>query len=145
MWNNQGRGHFTFELCDAFLQSKNLNDPWLALRRLFSLPFWSRIWCVQEVHLAQAITLYYGDAEFEGKKVAAFKNFYMRESHRRSVGGDTTLTKAQLALETSAISAAWTKLNYRTLNAKDLCMVCNDFRRLQSTNPRDKVYGVLAL
>jgi hypothetical protein len=144
-WNNQGRGHFTFELCEALLQSKNIESPWPSLRALFMLPYWSRTWCVQEVHLARDITLYFGDGELSGKSLGAFTDFYMRESHRRSVGGNETKTKEQLALHNSAVSLAWTQFNYHDLNAKELCLVCDDFRLLQATNPRDKVYGVLGM
>jgi hypothetical protein len=42
-WNNQGVGHFTFELCEALLQSKSIEDPWPHLQVLFLQPYWSRI------------------------------------------------------------------------------------------------------
>jgi hypothetical protein len=42
-WNNQGVGHFTFELCEAILQSKSMENPWPHLQALFSQPYWSRI------------------------------------------------------------------------------------------------------
>lgn len=42
-WDNQGVGHFTFELCEALLDSKGIEDPWPHLQALFTQPYWSRI------------------------------------------------------------------------------------------------------
>jgi hypothetical protein len=100
---------------------------------------------VQEIYLSQDVNLLYGDESFSGGSLSAFSDWYMRESHRRNVGTSGPLTKQQLALEGTGISYAFTSFNYNALNAKDLFCVCDDFRMLQTTDARDKVYGVMGL
>jgi len=78
--NNLARRHIAFENLDALLQSKEMADPWLALRALFMLPYWSRIWCVQEFHLARDVVLHFGTAQVAGKSLSSFTDIYMRDS-----------------------------------------------------------------
>jgi hypothetical protein len=145
VWNNQGRGHFTFELCEALLKSKSIENPWPSLRTVFMVAYWTRIWCVQEVYLAHEQTLFFGAAELNGRSLSAFTDWYVREDYRRILGASESRTKEQIALGDSCISQAWTTFNHQTRNAKDLFLVCHDFHNLHATNPRDKVYGVLGM
>ncbi|KAH7068499.1 heterokaryon incompatibility protein-domain-containing protein [Paraphoma chrysanthemicola] len=143
-WNNQGRGHFTFELCDALLKSKSIENPWPSLRALFVVQYWTRIWCVQEVFLAPKKILYFGTEEIDGKSFRDFTDWWARENFRHT-GGGLSRTKEQIIMQNSGISQAHTTFIHQSLNAKDLFLVCDQFNNLDATNPRDKVYGVLGL
>ncbi|KAF5334073.1 hypothetical protein D9758_017662 [Tetrapyrgos nigripes] len=136
-WDNQGHGHFTFELCETLFHSKSLQDPWTSIRVFFDLPWWSRIWCVQEAFLAGKVAMLYGDECVDGRDVAVFSEWYMREAQ---YAGDTPQGSSR-----EAIKRANNVFNHRDRDARHLFMVCEDFRDLQATNPRDKVYGLLGL
>ncbi|KAK7440820.1 hypothetical protein VKT23_016898 [Stygiomarasmius scandens] len=137
-WNNQGRGHFTFEICEMLFRSKSLQDPWTSIQLFFDLPWWSRIWCVQEAFLARKVKMLCGDEYIDGEDVAVFSQWYIREVVY-------TGSTQQSGFSHGGISRANNIFNHRDLDARHLFMVCNDFRNLQATNPRDKVYGLLGL
>ncbi|KAJ4362901.1 hypothetical protein N0V83_010018 [Neocucurbitaria cava] len=139
----KGRGHFTFELCEASLRASGIENPWAALRVFFQLPWWSRTWCVQEVYLAQDVTLLFGTESIDGKNLTEFTQWFMRESTFENAKG--LQSKCPSELNDTAVRTAYSRFNHRNLNARDLFMVCEDFRNLDATDARDKVYGLLGL
>lgn len=139
----KGRGHFTFETCEHALRSSGIDDPWTSLSAFYQLPWFSRIWCVQEVYLAQGVMLLFGSQAVGGKLVAEFLAWFTREyvfESAKIVG-----SKIPVAFRGSAIRHADNTFNHRNLYARDLSFVCEDFRALQATDARDKVYGILGL
>lgn len=139
----KGRGHFTFDMCDAALQSHGFEAIWSSIRAFFQLLWWKRIWCVQEVYMAQTVVMVLGDDSIDGKAVAAFTQWYFREHVFYDAQGVVSDLASQL--NDPGIGIAYNTFNHRNLDAKQLHYVCEDFKSLQATDPRDKVYGLLGL
>lgn len=139
----KGRAHFTFDLCAMALQAFGIGDPWEALRSLLNVPWWTRVWCVQEVYFAQQVLLIFGLDGIDGKQFTRFTIWYNREKQFAPYG--LTGKERSLKLEETSFNDAFTNFNQQNLNSKDLCMICQSYRTRQATDARDKVYGLLGL
>ena len=49
------------------------DELWEAVRQIFALPFFSRVWTVQEVGLAAQVVYYLGDIMFTRDQLAYFQ------------------------------------------------------------------------
>ncbi|KAL2757799.1 hypothetical protein ACRALDRAFT_1079888 [Sodiomyces alcalophilus JCM 7366] len=128
--------------------------------RLFGLPWFSRVWVLQEVGLATAATAYWGDASLDFAEIATFiSNTYFTDDLRHFLGPDTAALLAGAPLY--ALWNVWStyeKKNswmYRKPElrafADQLAAVCHiDFvlvleasRYFNATNHLDHVYAFL--
>ncbi|ROT34718.1 hypothetical protein SODALDRAFT_318178 [Sodiomyces alkalinus F11] len=130
------------------------------VRRLFDLPWFSRVWVLQEVGLATAATAHWGDASIDFSEIATFiSNAYFIEDLRHFLGPETSETLMGAPLY--ALWNVWStygKKNswmHRTpplrAFADQLAAVCHiDFvlvleasRYFSATNDLDHVYAFL--
>jgi hypothetical protein len=118
----------------------------LALQKLFTRPFWKRIWVVQEVMLAKQLTLFCG-----------FKSFPWRQITDCIVGLETIADSgAQLSYELSPLletpaahlvqeKALWELQPPDKLRALPLKTLLEIYGGMEATHSVDKVYGLLGL
>lgn len=136
-------GEFSPERFVAALRHHHgIDEPWASLQAMFSVPWWSRVWCVQEAHLARDVAMLFGTESTSGSSVAMFIEWYRMESHLDNSYRVEALSLK--ALENTGIRHALNTF-HPTKKTKDLWMLCEGFRSLQATNPRDKVYGLLGM
>lgn len=114
---------------------------WRALKGLFELEYFSRMWIVQEVVLARCLTIYCGSKSVDWSKLN-----YLRE-HLRSVNlasrnelSNWTFIEGMnknLAMELDRNRKAWEGRNTHLVQLLEACQFCN------CSDPRDKVYSLL--
>ncbi|KAF1357514.1 HET-domain-containing protein, partial [Lizonia empirigonia] len=115
----------------------------VALRSLLNVPWWTRVWCVQEVYFAQQVLLIFGLDGIDGRQFTKFTIWYNREKQFAPYGLNGK--ERSLKLEETSFNDAFTNFNQKNFNSKDLCMICQSYRIRQATDARDKVYGLLGL
>lgn len=123
----------------------NSSDPevfgeenmWRALAELFSAPWFSRIWCVQEVVLAQGASLLFGNIQIDWNEVACLA----WELNRKDPDNDLEALDFVKEINYSkAYSMGTTEAGAQVLE-----LTLHSFRNWQATDARDKVFGVLGL
>jgi hypothetical protein len=110
-----------------------------SLTELFSRPLFSRVWCIQEILLAQDAVILWGERELPWVDIGRAALWRLKK------------------LVVSEVDGEWRNLlgkmhfgHVDTLFASDLVGasllgILSDFRYSQSTDPRDKVYGLISL
>lgn len=102
------------------------------LRQIRLLPYWTRIWIVQEIALAGVVRLMLGDCVIHWRSLAEFYDFISYTSPRR-ISAPPTLEHAS-------------NLSQRMISTEQsLLRVLQTFSRNQCSDPRDRVYGLLSL
>jgi hypothetical protein len=110
-----------------------------ALRRFYSIPWFSRIWCIQEIVLAQDAIMLWGEHEFLWADVGMIAAWLHEIVPERALEYDTDAFYADI----DAGNAYDMYRFQRTPNGLlELLEYCNFFK---ASNPRDRVYGLLAL
>lgn len=114
---------------------KNKEGAWAALDRFFSLPYWMRVWVIQEIAVAPSVTILYGNIPILWDDVAATLALWKSNPvllHRPGYSNALHLvefrTRFRIARQPICLSDAlyW---SYKT----------------QATDPRDKVFALLGL
>lgn len=129
-----------FRLGGVTLDAKFLQA---ALIRFFTLPWWSRVWTVQEFVLARHGTLQCGEDVLDaGVAKQAVRNFF---DHQTSP--DCCFHDGPALMPLFSALYVMDSLNFTSLLLHDRSLLYNivHYRSRQATNDRDKVYGVLAL
>jgi hypothetical protein len=117
---------FTSTVCDG-------------LKQLYSRPWFSRIWCVQEIRRAQDAIVFWGEQEIPWSDVGLTASWIFDKS-RLDKDRDTV---AALLSEVESENA---DLMYDTEQPPaPLLEILRSHREWKSTNPRDMVYGLLSL
>jgi hypothetical protein len=110
-----------------------------SLRDLYDLPWFNRIWCIQEIYLAQDGLMLWGSEEVPWSDVQLAALWI----HNKTACPDPSDAVAS-RLDTFSISRAeW--LNAAGNTNPPLLEVLQDFRERDCTDPKDKVYGLLGL
>lgn len=121
-------------------QSERLSseeDSWGALDRFFLLPYWTRVWVIQEIAVASSVTILYGDIPIPWDDVAAtltsWKNspamvLIHKQGYSNAIHLAEFRTRFRIARQPIRLSDAlhWS-------------------RRTQATDPRDKIFALLGL
>ncbi|KAJ3453392.1 hypothetical protein MRS44_017639 [Fusarium solani] len=104
----------------------------LALDSLFSRPYWTRVWVVQEVAAAKDVTLMYGHKSLPFERLGRF----LVETRKGNVhlDGAGYWRPRDMFLLTTAIRGE-----------TDPATVLRDASRLNATRPVDKIYGLFGL
>ncbi|KAJ9158006.1 HET-domain-containing protein [Coniochaeta hoffmannii] len=117
-----------------------------ALRAIFQRPqIWRRVWVMQELSCAREVTLVYAREELDWRVVSGFLDnrayadaFHMPQGHGTSSPVTMGLMTAVLAVEHQR---GVMREGYRA----GLLDVLARFKNVHSTDPRDRVYGLLGL
>ncbi|KAK1598860.1 heterokaryon incompatibility protein [Colletotrichum navitas] len=109
-------------------------DPegWAAIRWVLSRPWFTRVWCVQEIVLARASRVCVGSHSFDWVKLGVTAAWLSEQS----LASDYDVPPE---LEGLNWDAAY------SMSESSLLEVLVVFRELVATDPRDKVYGLLGL
>ncbi|KAF1911821.1 heterokaryon incompatibility protein-domain-containing protein [Ampelomyces quisqualis] len=134
--------HLEFSDVEEQIKEQGLTDVWNSLNNFFSIPYWERVWCVQEVSLAQRASFLVGSRELLKQDIANFTNWYIRRFvNEIEKGPDFDQT-----MKPGTVFKACAMLNFTEWSAsgnEDLCATLDTFKRSRATNLRDKVYGLL--
>ena len=131
--------------CDEGLtlrsQEKELLEKELdAFSTLFSQPYWTRLWTVQEMLLAKSRILGFGHYCMDWFELFKFKTIFSLWNYASCID-----VPRDHALSNTVIrDHLWAMGGYEPLPA-DLCSVLNRYSSLACEDPRDKVFGLLAL
>ncbi|OIW26613.1 HET-domain-containing protein [Coniochaeta ligniaria NRRL 30616] len=121
-----------------------------SLRAIFGRPkIWSRVWVMQELSCASRVTLVWAREELDWAVVSAFLDnrtyadaFHMPQSHGSSSPVTRGVMTAVTAIEHQrGIMREVEESGYRA----SLLDVLARFKNVYSTDPRDRVYGLLGL
>ncbi|KAF2248538.1 HET-domain-containing protein, partial [Trematosphaeria pertusa] len=119
---------------------KDLYDsiPWAALKNFYGLPWFRRIWCVQEIRLASHSAILWGDAELDWYDIGQTVFWIFGILVRNEFGGHALPTPIRY----------WNAMamccNYGPMK-NTLIDLLDNHRDFKATDPRDKVYGILNL
>jgi len=133
----------SFEEFRERYSSYGSNEGWLALRRMYSQPFFNRIWIVQEVAVAQNVLVIHGPGtlswDLVAWGVALLSNYEMAASLSSLKKYDSPL----LLHHGGIISHIRTVVQERKgLPIADAITLCAYFC---ATDPRDKIFALLGL
>lgn len=109
------------------------------LKELFTRPLFTRVWCVQEVLLARDALVIWGEHELPWKDVGLTTSWIVSKWDACKVDGELESLLATIDVE--EVNSMYTFDHAGASLLKTL----SDFRDFQSTDPRDKVYGLIGL
>ncbi|KAK0652479.1 hypothetical protein B0T16DRAFT_406252 [Cercophora newfieldiana] len=127
-------------------EDREIAEGYRALDALLKVPWWQRIWTVQEALLPKHAVLRYGDTEMPFARFWKAFDHYFAQSYRECCGEywlDFTDTSSNV------ISCLQTAIDYRRLLSHDQGLVfsvlISTFRGRLATDPRDKIFGLSGL
>jgi hypothetical protein len=113
--------------------------PCAGMQELYSRPWFSRIWCVQEIRLAQDAVVIWDAAEMSWSEVGLAASWIFDHSQ----GPRDIDTEARFL---SVLRVEHADLMYNDAMERDsLLGTLRSHREWKSSNPRDMVYGLLSL
>lgn len=129
---------------------KHPNKNWTAIASIFEPEYWERVWIVQEFALAKRQTIICGHASLEGSILAAFGLYFTALGKRPPVcDPKIDFSRALIFKYISALdfdSLITTQLRFRLEETRPLVSyVWQISQYCREKNPRDLVYGLLAL
>ncbi|KAH7414426.1 heterokaryon incompatibility protein-domain-containing protein [Phaeosphaeria sp. MPI-PUGE-AT-0046c] len=137
--------HLKFSDLETHVQELGFNSVWGHLNSFFTIPYWERVWCVQELNLAQQASFIVGSREIPTSFVNDFSPWYAARFVLEIGNGasiDVNL-KPGTAIRASTMRnlSKWAT----QLHSKDLCPTLAMFQYARATDLRDKVYGLLGV
>lgn len=126
--------HDELSLPESWFDSSALSS----LRELFNRPWFSRIWCIQEIRLARDALVMWGDDEIFWTDLTVSASWIFDKSTLGDHSDPVTSLLADFPVENADIMRD--KIMYHLLDALDRFRV-----GFQATDPKDKVYGLLNL
>jgi hypothetical protein len=117
----------------SFLED-TIREEWLAVAWFYSLPWFSRIWIVQEVSLSP-VTVYIGSSEVLWNYVTICSCWFQRKGFAKEEVELENFTRVQRILWGKTMVASDVPLSH-------FVMV---YHGMNATDPRDKVYGLLGI
>ncbi|USP74030.1 hypothetical protein yc1106_01304 [Curvularia clavata] len=112
-------------------------SSWKSLKELYKRPWFSRVWCVQEIRLAQDALVLWGDHEISWECLSLAASWIFDKGISQETSDFEVPSDVQQFVSYPD-----------TLRDKDLyplLIALFNFRDFESTDPRDKVYGLLNL
>jgi hypothetical protein len=119
---HSGRQHKT--------KTQELRAAYFALETLLQLPWWQRIWTVQEALLPKYTLLRYGNSEIPFKKCCYSYSPYITEAAMINFG---------------VLEAAMNERRCSKDSACTFSILLNAFRGRLASDPRDKIFGLSGL
>ncbi|WYZ43182.1 hypothetical protein EsH8_VI_000881 [Colletotrichum jinshuiense] len=111
---------------------------WAALAWLLSRPWFTRVWCVQEIVLARSSVVYVGSCSLDWVKLGVTAAWLSEQSL-------TSGYDVPSELEGLRWDNAYAMFDTSELSESSFLDVLVYFRDHNATDPRDKVYGLLGL
>jgi len=111
-----------------------------SLKELFGRPWFSRIWCIQEIRLAVDAQVIWGDKEISWRVLSMGASWIFDKTATLHLGTGNSGDLVAFLLDDIPVKNAdmlRDKDNYHLLDA------LQHFRESESSDPRDKVYGLL--
>jgi hypothetical protein len=109
------------------------------LRQLYARTWFSRVWCIQEVILARDVVMLWGELELSWEDVGQMAKWLSEIQPVRALEFDDNAFYANIDYENA------NRMYQLRQKRRDLLDSLDDCRAFQATDPRDKVYGILAL
>ncbi|KAF2627945.1 HET-domain-containing protein [Macroventuria anomochaeta] len=140
-WDPSHSSHVKSHGLDA---SSQLMQGYLA--RFFSVPWWHRVWTVQEYCVARKVYFRYGDRLISNKTVKSCLDNYWGhravccrgfEDLQKPADGAVSVIECIQRLDLLSV--------YRRTRYPHHLRVISDFRHRKCFNPLDKIYGILGL
>ena len=127
---------------------EEMSDPfnlraWKAVMKCLNRPWWSRVWMVQEFILGKNAMLQCGQNRMSWRQLSAAAAISTPEVHDRIGPQEQFNVKAATMYVQRSLYHASPREDFLLRDA--LIVALNDNSRRSSTDPRDKVYGVLGL
>lgn len=114
-----------------------------AVERFCRNVYFTRVWCIQEVHLAKRVVGYYGEETVRMRHVKRVLSAFERII---SFYGDKLPRELVARIEAYRLPMIQTTNFLCPISGKDLHTTLTYYSAsFQATNPRDKVYGLLGL
>ncbi|CAI0647742.1 unnamed protein product [Colletotrichum noveboracense] len=114
------------------------SKSWSALKWLLSRPWFTRVWCVQEIVLARSSRVYVGSHSFKWDRLGVTAAWLSEQN----LANDYDVPSE---LDGIAWGNAYTMFDKSELSELSFLEILLSFRDFNATNPRDKVYGLLGL
>jgi hypothetical protein len=130
------------------LEQGTRNYLFECLKEFVVCPWWSRIWVVQEVAVATAVTVRYGTITMSWDALVATADVWSSPETRlvaTSAGIEPENLKVFALFTNQLIGLEQTRRKWRTQGGTDLARLLQEFSDRQATDDRDKVYGLLGL
>jgi hypothetical protein len=121
---------------------------WEALVSLFSRPYWTRVWIIQELALAQEVTLMCGQANCHDVSFFHMDNLLKHVRRCKPLvphGLETGRFDAYIARAALAMRPLLGTATGGALLVPDLCTQVLQTGMSRATDPRDRVYALLSL
>ncbi|KAK8102403.1 hypothetical protein PG984_015549 [Apiospora sp. TS-2023a] len=142
-------------------KNQGINPTWRAIWNLIRLPYWERVWIVQEVVLPKAVLLICDDVSLDMEILddcvsilrlgRSAKNWSSFEDHQHLKVPNGWCKNCWVSAAKKFDSIIQTrqqvaKARMETIDTRGMAMhVYSNFRRLKATDPKDLVYGLLGL
>ena len=131
------------EKVSQIMLNEEFNLCWAAVGKLFQQPYWSRVWIVQEVLLAQRPVVYWGTGVVDWN----FFRFLLININEKDLRFMSTAAQEVLLLPTADLARTIARLCNQRFGGRPMslidCFVIGHQR--STTDPRDHIYGVLSL
>lgn len=135
-WNPEARPNMP-TITDSSLQ---------ACSTLLSLPWFGRVWTVQEAVLAKELTFVCGDFELPGARLIRAVDSYFRHGNADCCSQYMTLMSRRVPAAKPVFGALFDFMRYRRSGEEiDFAKLLFDFSHRDSWMMHDKVYGMLGL
>ena len=109
---------------------------WSAAKQLLHNPYWSRVWIVQEFCVNKRLSIHWGHVELESDSFYTFVHLV----RWLSVLEPKRLQEGRLRVVTKLAAI---RKDYQAGRFRDLLKLVEDTAFAQSSDPRDKVFGLL--
>ena len=110
---------------------------WDALKLLYDLAWFRRIWCIQEIRLSRSAVCYWGDQKLAWSWIG-ITAAWLEDCHsRHDYAPGTFPAEINYSTAINMYDTEWT--------TEPLLDTLNHYRDSLATDPRDKVYGILNL
>jgi hypothetical protein len=110
------------------------------LTRLYAMPWFSRVWCIQEVVLAKDAIMFWGEHELSWADIGLIATWLSEITPQRALEYDSNAFYADVE-----VGNAFRMYRFRERKLSGFIDLLDDCVTFEATNPRDRVYGLLAL
>ena len=123
---------------------------WPALRKFMLRPWFRRVWCVQEVVLAQDIRIVFGNHSVTFEQlvvvVSVVSHIHVNESRRDQTSSWDTHSWTGVTIAAAAFLQTWQKRKARAeKKPMSLCDLVTSTMSQKSTDRRDRVYALYGM
>lgn len=125
------------ELLDLGLPTR-ASPAWDALNTMFNVPYFSRVWIIQEVAVASDFALLWGDIAISKHEFQTFRLAAL--AHKLS---DFDLEKGSPQLEWNTVALLY--MGHYKVGEANLLQLVSSVSTTHATDPRDKIFALIGL